>query len=231
MGRPEDDLGLTGWRAPARNRYLHGRLLGVDDFALEQEYVRVADAHLARAIGWGVVVGLGVTVAGAAEVVVAPGLALDGWGRRIVVPAARPVASVEAGLLVLSYRECATGVEPVPGEEDGEAARWEEGYDVSVRSGAGGAAGASPCPPAVAAALRAGTVDTALRRAAETAPVDPPADPSVVLGRLVAGAGGAVTVDDTSRMVAPTNEALLRLITCLVDEVATLRRELRARRA
>jgi hypothetical protein len=74
-------------------------------------------------------------------------------------------------------------------------------------------------------------VDDALRRAAETAPVDPPADPSVVLGRLVAGAGGAVTVDDTSRMVAPTNEALLRLITCLVDEVATLRRELRARRA
>jgi hypothetical protein len=212
MGRPEDDLGRTGWRAPARNPYLHGRLLGVDDFALEQEYVRVADAHLARAIGWGVVVGLGVTVAGAAEVVVAPGLALDGWGRRIVVPAAHPVASVEAGLLVLSYRECATGVEPVPGEEDGEAARWEEGYDVS-------------------AALRAGTVDDALRRAAETAPVDPPADPSVVLGRLVAGAGGAVTVDDTSRMVAPTNEALLRLITCLVDEVATLRRELRARRA
>ena len=72
-----------------RNHYFLGQLLGVAELELEQTYLLEKRwLHNRRLHGSGVVDGLTVTPAGegAPEVVVEPGLALDGCGREIVVP-------------------------------------------------------------------------------------------------------------------------------------------------
>ena len=85
-----DDRRLAALHAPRRNRYYAGKMLAVADLEKEQEYVRGADAQLARLVlGAGVVCGLDVTAGdagGRPGIQVSPGLALDPWGRRIVVP-------------------------------------------------------------------------------------------------------------------------------------------------
>ncbi|MGE0028885.1 MAG: hypothetical protein AB7O78_06470 [Thermoleophilia bacterium] len=81
---------MNPFATPERNRYFAGRLLGAGDLQREQEYHRAAASRTAwAAMGWGVVAGLGLTVAPGAqgpEVTVGPGLALDGMGREIVLP-------------------------------------------------------------------------------------------------------------------------------------------------
>jgi len=129
-----------------RPRYFHGQLLDVRHFESEQEYFRGKLWLINRLIhGYGVVCGLDVqaAAAGGANVVVTPGLALDPWGRDIVVasdsksiaiaPREDPSqdkdkkASYDAAgqqqeycdgeddwvHVVICYRECATGPEPV----------------------------------------------------------------------------------------------------------------------
>lgn len=70
-----------------RNNFFSGRLLTGEDFQRESEYHRGKRGLLNRLfVGSGVVAGLDVVSgSGKSEVVVGPGLALDGWGREIVV--------------------------------------------------------------------------------------------------------------------------------------------------
>lgn len=94
-----------------RVNYLSGMLLGVDDFRAEQEYVRERVKRRNRVLGAGIVSGLAVTVegnAGQAQVVIAPGLAVDPAGEEIFIatPCALALPAAGSALLVaLAYRE------------------------------------------------------------------------------------------------------------------------------
>lgn len=72
---------------PIRNRYFYGELLDVFHFELEQNYLNGKRWLLNRYVGgYGVVWGLSVQLTqDGKHVVVSPGLAIDKWGREIIV--------------------------------------------------------------------------------------------------------------------------------------------------
>ena len=115
-------------QSPVRNRYFYGKLLDEYHLELEQSYFLEMRRLLNRlTVGFGVVCGLGVSVNGNG-IVIAPGVAIDGLGREIIVPTPIRVADPTqltddcgkpAGTatqtevtLCLAYHECET--EPVP---------------------------------------------------------------------------------------------------------------------
>lgn len=77
---------------PKRNRYFYGKLLDAYHFELETDYFNSKRRLLNRLVtGYGVVCGLDVTATADGEaVVVHPGLAIDAWGREIVVDRESP---------------------------------------------------------------------------------------------------------------------------------------------
>lgn len=247
MSEP-DELHLTELVAPRRTRYFAGRLIGVDDLQREQAYGRGHRAHLGRLVlGAGVVCGLEVTAsAGAAGTTlrVEPGLAIDGWGRGIVVPAAFDIALQppdDAGApgpggagaparleLTLRYAQCGADEAPVPGggpEPDREATQattWLEGYCAEVRPASPPAPSAA-CPDTVMELVRAGRAADALALVVRDSCAAPPDDPRIVLATLTVDGGGDVSVDALAPAPAvPTNLALLRLIACLAARVEEL---------
>ena len=144
------DRRLAALHAPRRNRYFAGKLLDPAGLQMEQEYSRGADAQLSRLVlGAGVVCGLDVTAGGSGDdrgIRVSPGLALDGWGRRIVVPCETDVLALPAdaprpATMVVRLRYHAHAADPVPvpvpadaDQEDGsQAATWIEAYRVEIR--------------------------------------------------------------------------------------------------
>src|SRR5262245_23199355 len=75
--------------APERNHYFYGKLLDVQQLQKEQHYLITARRRLNRLVlGHGVVCGLNVVADTAGMVRIQPGVALDAWGREIVVPEA-----------------------------------------------------------------------------------------------------------------------------------------------
>lgn len=73
-------------REPRRNKYFYGKRMDVQHFQMEQDYGKLKQWLLNRlTLGKGVLCGLDVTVGGG-KVCVAPGVAIDGLGREIVVP-------------------------------------------------------------------------------------------------------------------------------------------------
>jgi len=78
----------TGLQTPVRNNYFYGKLLEDYHFQLETHYFNAKRYLLNRLVsGYGVVAGLDVECgADPQEVVLHPGLAIDKWGREIVVP-------------------------------------------------------------------------------------------------------------------------------------------------
>ncbi len=128
---------------PRRNRYFYGKLLDAYHFELESAYFNAKRHLLNRLVsGWGVVCGLRVLEAEEDEgaVIICPGVAIDPWGREIIVPEeSQPIpvpeellADTQVGFdtaaysynvqetgpeehilhLVLCYHECET--EPAP---------------------------------------------------------------------------------------------------------------------
>ena len=115
--------------APVRNRYFYGKLLDVTQLEREQSYFVERSRLINRlTLGTGVVCGLSVRVRDG-EIVVGPGVAVDGFGREIVVtePFAVPdpwTLTDECGdptgerrqngpvVLCLAYHECL--VDPAP---------------------------------------------------------------------------------------------------------------------
>jgi hypothetical protein len=79
---------ISGLRTPVRNRYFYGKLLDAYHFELETDYFNQKRWLINRMVlGYGVVCGLDVEAGPERDtVVVKPGLALDKWGREIVVP-------------------------------------------------------------------------------------------------------------------------------------------------
>jgi hypothetical protein len=85
---------------PVRNHYFYGKLLDVFHFELETDYMNAKRWLLNRMVtGWGVVCGLDVQMVGDGGAIrVTSGVALDSWGREIIVPAdSRPQPLPENG--------------------------------------------------------------------------------------------------------------------------------------
>ena len=78
---------------PKRNNFFYGKLMDVDKFDLEQQYFNNKRLLINRlVIGHGVVCGLDISPgAGAGEIIVHAGVAIDGLGREIVVTEDRTV--------------------------------------------------------------------------------------------------------------------------------------------
>jgi hypothetical protein len=225
------DRRLAELHHPRRNRYFAGKTLAVADLEMEQDYVRGADAQLARLVlGAGVVCGLDVTAREAGDrpgIHISPGLALDPWGRRIVVPrgvkAALPAQSPPPASMVVRLRYAAqeAGFAPSPlGDEDGsEAGTWVEGHRVEIRAGTAPPA-TGDCGEATLELIRSGEVAQALALLARAACAEPASDPGVTLATITAAADGALTIDaHAARAVVPTNVALLQLIAGLAARV------------
>src|SRR5690242_1702327 len=83
---------LTRLTTPTRNRYYYGKLLDAFHLELEQDYGNRKRWLLNRlSLGTGVLCGLKVsTSADRKQVRVGPGVAIDGWGREIVVDVDSP---------------------------------------------------------------------------------------------------------------------------------------------
>jgi hypothetical protein len=216
--------------APRRPRYFSGQLLTSEDFEAEQSYFlgrRRSDNRQLH--GWGVVCGLGVTPSGSGGVVVEPGVAIDGLGREIVVPAPRempdprqpindrgepcgePLDS-EVITICLAYAECP--------EDDGDPARFvRETYTLGVHPGA-------PEPPPrnpAAEAVLSGSTDEVARALCEASAGDAcdPADQCVPIA-TVSGRKGELHVVLCPRRIVAASEVLLELILGLVRRVQVL---------
>lgn len=241
---PDDDDLL---QPPVRTTWFAGRLLDAVDLNRESTYVRSSLRRLrGLALGWGVVAGLDVAVdAGGTGLVVTSGLALDPWGREIVVGAAGVPVPPPAGLRAGDAVEVVVRVDerpdhPVPvlgqgdthdGEDDDgshdddvilEPSVVEEVAVVEVRPVPPSA------PPAPSHPLVQALVEGRLDRAAvarwvtEERPAALPADPSVPLARAVVGDGGgawfdAASVDPTVRPVVLGTTDLAALVLALAD--------------
>ena len=132
-----------------RNNYFAGKMLTERDFNQEQSYHQSKTKQHNRYLhGFGVVCGLRIVPSEKGKpgyVMVEPGLALDLWGREIVVP--EPVefefgeyfnGDEKALFIVLEYQECPTDMVPILGEparEDvSEPSRFLESFKLSVRA-------------------------------------------------------------------------------------------------
>ena len=126
-----------------RVRYFDGRLLTTADLRDEQEYHLRRRRLLNRALhGVGIVTGLDVRVPSEATppaVVVAPGFALDAWGREVVLAASQTL-EIEDGspvrLVMVEYAERETDLVPAFGADGTTdtmmATRIEEGATIRL---------------------------------------------------------------------------------------------------
>ena len=211
---------VEAWPFPilSRNRYFTGQLLDESDFTDEQNYLVGKDRLLNRTLhGWGVVTGLDVVPGeGDLEVVVGPGLAIDGWGREIVVPdpvhvdvatasgdpddtAARHHGAHDEGWATIRIRYEESDADPIPSLDEQQAfSRIVEGYSVRTEPGL-------PSSPSTSIAVAL-------------------TDPSVVLAavRRASGRRGPDIVTKTYRREILSNAALLERVRALEERIARL---------
>jgi hypothetical protein len=218
-----------------RNRYFYGKLLDPENLGLEQRYFNRKRWLLNRlALGRGALRGLDVVAtADGVALRVTPGVAIDGLGREVIVPAesravdpraltddrGRPTgARVEGPEMVtvwIAYHECETAPERVLVADAAASSGCAYGaiaerYAVLVRPRM-----PLPLPGAFdlsALATPGADVAAVVARAVTEAPLDPPADPAVPLAEIRLGTGGVTAVDVTHRAVAASNELLLALL-------------------
>jgi hypothetical protein len=142
---------------PVRNRYFFGKKLDVQHFELEQEYFNAKRWLLNRLVlGVGVVCGLNVVRPDSGKhdvIIVKPGVAIDKWGREIIVVNDSMPVSVEPPqtgttkpgeenfvYICIDYLECeADPVRTLAGECDGGQRCMpdsiQERYKITVRPG------------------------------------------------------------------------------------------------
>ncbi len=116
--------------APERNRYFHGQMLYDRNFRLETDYHNGKRWLINRlVVGYGVVCGLGVKPAEEDEptFIVEPGVAIDRWGREIVVDGEVGPLAVPPRLLPPAG-EGEGGERPQPDDSDERDEGREEGY-------------------------------------------------------------------------------------------------------
>lgn len=104
-----------GINTPVRNRYFYGKLLDVYHFEMESNYFN-AKRHLINRLvnGFGVVCGLDVNAeAKANTITVNQGLAIDKWGREIIVPETSSAYTVPAEVIAQATDDCKQDEEAV----------------------------------------------------------------------------------------------------------------------
>jgi hypothetical protein len=228
---------------PTRNNYFFGELLDVDDFTAEQEY-HVGKRRLLNrtAVGAGILCGLEVAATPDGELKVEPGVALDPYGREIVVGSPQtvdPRLTDEAGRLIaqsaslqvtlyLCYAESGSGAEPAPGSEARQE-RIVEGFTMQVREGR------PPAAVALSDRQREAIFPAAPhrefdRRAAACEAVTSscaiPDEACVVLATVTLLADGRVDVDECAgRVQIYSNAQLFDLILSLAEQVDRLGRK------
>jgi hypothetical protein len=235
-------------QAPVRNKYFYGKLLDVRHFDLEQTYFNRKRWLVNRlAVGAGVLCGLEVEATDGGQLLVHPGVAIDGLGREIVVPVAAcvtnprqptdacgrpsgdPLASGDV-TICLTYHECDTEPAPVlvgdcDTRQDCAASAVVERYKLLVHAGL-------PAPPGTISSDECGTIfpanppaDLDRRSLACTTipdPCAPPDEACVVLATVTLpdDAVSPLAVDPCGyRSVLYSNATLLDLVFCLADRV------------
>ena len=133
MEDPMHERWLAELHPAERPRYFSGKLLSVDDLEKEQDYWRrQRQLHNRFELGPGVICGLDVTplpVSSGTGIRVSAGVALDGWGREIVIPTEIELVPLRlsedcdsppegdelppAAHITVRYRELAGGRQPV----------------------------------------------------------------------------------------------------------------------
>ena len=115
----------AGLSAPRRNRFFHGKMMDVHHFELETEYGMGMRRLLNRLVtGSGVVCGLDVEAGDdGCSVEVTAGVAIDRWGREIVVPARTASIPIPPALV---ERMCGRTGEPEKGDGGGRAESDQE---------------------------------------------------------------------------------------------------------
>ena len=240
---PADLRQLTELAPARRNRYYYGKLMDVHHFTMEQRYVLSKEWLYNRAVlGPGVICGLGVdllTTSAGNGLVVHAGLAIDGWGREIIVPedvslvplqltdqCGQPAAAQGGALpsqvmVQLCYSECHTDFSPTLisndcGCADCEAGTVVETYCLKVTSGTAPAV-TDPCAADVINGIKAGNLHAVLCALSQTCTALPP-DPCLTLANVTVAQDGTLTIDSCSpRLVAPTNQVLAQLMACLAQ--------------
>jgi hypothetical protein len=247
MTYPMPDDPLAPLSAPVRNRYFYGKMLDVRHLEMEQDY-ELAMRRLGHRLGLGSGVLCGLDVAlGEAGLLIRPGVAIDGLGREIVVPAGycvtdpaqptddsgRPAGDpVRDGTVtvLLCYAECPSDPTPVlVGDCDSRngfaPGSTTERFRVIVRANAPQAAPgltADQCAqlfPASATGpgLRA-TACAVIPSACAT-----PEESCVVLATVSVDATGVPSAVDGCgpRTTLYSNARLFDLLACLAQQVAT----------
>jgi hypothetical protein len=219
-----------------RPRYFAGQMLTEQDLRDEQAYHRGKGKQHNRYLhGYGVVCGLRVVPTSPprrGNVVVEAGLALDPWGREIVVPEAVEfeLARSEEGrtgsfFLVLEYRETPTDLVPAPGpEEERVARRIRESYALGLRRepAEGDDRASREFCERLAEAIREGMGAERLHALLSewvSQPCRPCVpDPAVTLARIDLPARGAITatrIDNWShRRLALSADRVLQILLC-----------------
>ncbi len=235
-----------------RNRYFYGKMMDVSQFELETNYVIAKQCLLNRLVfGFGVVCGLDVLWAPGPnlnQVLITPGVAIDKWGRVIVVPARRihtvPPDIVQAAQgqckespkvqVLLCYHECSTDPVPVLASEcceyECEPGVIRETYRIEFKPG--------PAPPVttnckVDCAFQGGALNyPALVQWVTSRGCPAPAkDPCVVLANLTitkvgdTEPGSPLKPDITVRQIVMTNRLWFDLLPCLLAQITTSGRE------
>ena len=235
---PTDERWLADLRPAERLRYFVGQLLTADELQKEQSYFRHKNQlHNRFEVGHGVVCGLGATAVATSQgsgVRISAGLALDAWGREIVVPSDVDIVPlrlsddcdapsegdeplVGSAHLSVCYRELERGPHPARAVElEARAERGAgntliESYLLRVRAGTAPEV-STRADAEVLDHLRSGRLHQALcLLAATTCPLASD-DPCVVLANIAVGEDGSVEVDACGpRAIVPTNRLLLQL--------------------
>ena len=237
-------------QAPTRVNYFEGQFLHAADLRDEQDYHRGRHQRLGRlALGSGVLCGLEVTVTGDGQIVVEPGIAIDGLGREIVVSAACVLADpfqptdddgqprgkpVRDGTvtLFLCYAEQEGDAQPVApgtGEAGNLPDRTVETFRLVIRDGE------RPPEQGLSTAQRDAFLPidpprgfdrrTALREVLDRS-CRPPGEACVVLASLTMSNGGSSVVVDQrgGRRDLISAAQLLDLVLCLADRLTALER-------
>jgi len=237
----------TDLKTPVRNFYYYGKLLDVYHFQLETHYLNAKRHLLNRLVsGYGVVAGLDVEVgADPRHVILHPGLAIDKWGREIVVPETsaplaippdvaqdaidhpQPGGGPKAGGVVrmlLCYHECESDPTPVLAGDCGTVDECKPGT-IRERWRVAWKAGAAP-PVHLGCQLPElifnGQIDyQALAKWVSENVAEPAQDPCVPLANVeVTAAGGhdcdPDRIDITIRPIVYTNDLLFEIILALL---------------
>ena len=234
-------------QSPVRNNYYFGKLLDVYHFELETNYHNAKRWLVNRRIlGYGVVCGLNVERgAKPYEIVISPGLAIDGWGREIIVPEQTKPIPLPADLMqgaagsgtyanqkqdetyvqvLLCYHECKSDPAPILAGDCHTAEPCAPGtireqYRVEFKVGR---APEPSCECRIADLICDGKMDCAvLARWATRDCVELPKDPCIPLAnlRLTPGDDGPRCdhgdIDITIRPIVFTNRLLFQILLCM----------------